>query len=143
MFEIFCSKLNNNILEKYPGLKIEFINQIWGRMDDASFLSHGDRKKSGMINNLRLGREKNFCYFVSRISSLRDFIFHLDIHCLWSFISFQLYIYIKDLFNQCCYVTIINLLLFFVTTERKRLRKRKCKLYGSYIMPAKPSSIST
>lgn len=51
-------------------------------MDDASFLSHGDRKKSGMINNLRLGREKNFCYFVSRTSSLRDFIFHLDIHCL-------------------------------------------------------------
>lgn len=62
--------------------EIEFINQIRGRKDDASFSYALPRKKSRMINS-RVRRDQKLSSFVSRTSSLnqKDFIFHLDIHC--------------------------------------------------------------
>lgn len=114
-------------------MKIEFINQIWrknGRR--VFFVARGDRKKSGMINNPGAegkGEKLLLLCFSDFFPALRDFIFHLDIHCLRSFISSfncNIYIYIyRKHFNQCCYVTIIYLLFFVDNQRRNRFRKKK------------------
>lgn len=118
-------------------LKIEFINQIWrknGRR--VFFVARGDRKKSGMINNPGAegkGEKLLLLCFSDFFPALRDFIFHLDIHCLRTFISSfncNIYIYIG---NTSTNVVTLQLYIYcssLTTNEeidfvRKRLRKKE------------------